>query len=128
MLVPDKAYRQFNTWIGDPARVLLSKAVIEEIFDKKLVEQCARVGAVLYSELEKLASKYPTQIANLRGKGQGTYIAFDVKDPVTIVSAMKKHGVNIGTCGVSTVRLRPMLIFDETHTHYDGHVYNGAAS
>ncbi|KAM3541460.1 hypothetical protein ARSEF1564_005621 [Beauveria bassiana] len=115
MLVPDKAYRQFNTWIGDPARVLLSKAVVEEILDNKLVEQCARVGGVLYSELEKLASKYPTQIQNLRGKGKGTFIAFDVQDPAGFVAAMKKRGVNIGTCGVSTVRLRPMLIFDETH-------------
>lgn len=40
MLVPDKAYRQFNTWIGDPARVIMSKAVINEILDKNLVEQC----------------------------------------------------------------------------------------
>ena len=40
MLVPDKAYRQFNTWIGDPARVAMSKAVINEILDKNLVEQC----------------------------------------------------------------------------------------
>lgn len=59
------------SWIGDPARVLLSKAVIEEILDNRLVEQCARVGDVLYAELEKLASKYPSQIQNLRGKGQG---------------------------------------------------------
>lgn len=29
---------------------------------------------------------------------------------------MKKRSVNIGTCGVQTVRLRPMLIFDETHS------------
>ncbi|EGX95181.1 4-aminobutyrate aminotransferase [Cordyceps militaris CM01] len=115
LLVPDQAYRQFNTWIGDPARVLLCKAVIEEILDNNLVEQCARVGDVLYAELEKLAVKYPAEIRDLRGKGQGTFIAFDVEDPVGFVAAMKKRGVNIGTCGVSTVRLRPMLIFDETH-------------
>lgn len=30
--------------------------------------------------------------------------------------AMKKLGVNIGTCGANTVRLRPMLIFDESHS------------
>lgn len=40
MLVPDKAYRQFNTWIGDPARVVMSKAVVNEILDKNLVAQC----------------------------------------------------------------------------------------
>ena len=93
MLIPDKAYRQFNTWIGDPARVVLSKAVIGEILDKRLVEQCvgqadkcqrnlyciyqltkrmqARVGDILYAELEKLAQKYPEYIQNLRGKGYG---------------------------------------------------------
>ncbi len=60
-----------GSWIGDPARVLLSKAVVEEILDNKLVEQCARVGAVLYAELEKLALQYPAHIQNLRGKGQG---------------------------------------------------------
>jgi 4-aminobutyrate aminotransferase/(S)-3-amino-2-methylpropionate transaminase len=70
-LIPDKAYRQFNTWIGDPARVILSKAVIEEILAKDLVSQCARVGEAFYAELEKLASRYPGQIKNLRGKGQG---------------------------------------------------------
>lgn len=28
---------------------------------------------------------------------------------------MKQLGVNIGTCGVQTVRLRPMLSFDESY-------------
>ncbi|OAQ82046.1 4-aminobutyrate aminotransferase [Purpureocillium lilacinum] len=115
MLIPDKAYRQFNTWIGDPARVILSKAVIQEILDKKLVEQCARVGEILYTELEKLMSQYPDQIMNLRGKGQGTFIAFDTQDAATLALSMKQLGVNIGTCGVQTVRLRPMLSFDESY-------------
>ncbi|KAH8169236.1 aminotransferase class-III domain-containing protein [Sarocladium implicatum] len=115
LLVPDKAYRQFNTWIGDPARVIMSKAVIEEILSKGLVEQCARVGEVLYAELAKLAEKYPDYVMNLRGKGQGTYIAFDTKDAGALVGAMKRLGVNVGTCGAQTVRLRPMLIFEEAH-------------
>jgi 4-aminobutyrate aminotransferase/(S)-3-amino-2-methylpropionate transaminase len=29
------------------------------------------VGEILYSEIEKLAAKYPDHIQNLRGKGQG---------------------------------------------------------
>ncbi|POR38344.1 Uncharacterized protein TPAR_01471 [Tolypocladium paradoxum] len=118
MLVPDKAYRQFNTWIGDPARVILNKAVIQEILDKNLVEQCARVGEVLYAELEKLMSRYPDKIMNLRGKGQGyhrTFLSFDTQDAASFVLSMKRLGVNIGTCGVRAVRLRPMLIFDESH-------------
>lgn len=45
-----------------------------------------------------------------------TYIAFDTKDAAALVKAMKAIGVNVGTCGTRTVRLRPMLIFDETHS------------
>ncbi|OAQ65443.2 aminotransferase class-III [Pochonia chlamydosporia 170] len=114
-LVPDKAYRQFNTWIGDPARVIMSKAVVQEILSKDLAGQCARVGEVLYKEFEKLATKYPNHVKNLRGKGMGTYIAFDTQDAAGLVKSMKQLGINIGTCGTQTVRLRPMLIFTEAH-------------
>ncbi|CAH0051474.1 unnamed protein product [Clonostachys solani] len=115
MLVPDKAYRQFNTWIGDPAHVIMGKAIIQEILSKNLVEQCSRVGDILYAELEKLSRKYPKYVKNLRGKGQGTYIAFDTIDSAAFVKAMKMKAISIGTCGVNTVRLRPMLIFEEQH-------------
>jgi 4-aminobutyrate aminotransferase/(S)-3-amino-2-methylpropionate transaminase len=111
-LVPDKAYRQFNTWIGDAARVILCNAVIDEILGKNLVEQTARVGEQLYSALDKLAAKLPEQMQNLRGKGQGTYIAFDTADAAGLVKKAKALGVNIGMCGKNTVRLRPMLIFE----------------
>lgn len=96
----------------------MSKAVIKEILDRKLVQQCARVGQSLYAELEKLAQKYPENIQNLRGKGKGTYIAFDTKDPAGLVRSMKQLGVNVGTCGTSTLRLRPMLIFEESHSEF----------
>jgi hypothetical protein len=42
-LIPDKAYRQFNTWIGDAARVIMSKAIIEEILAKDLVAQTVSI-------------------------------------------------------------------------------------
>lgn len=93
----------------------MCKAVIEEILNNKLVEKTARVGTLLYAELERLAAKYPDHIANLRGKNQGTFIAFDTKDPAALVRSMRAIGVNIGTCGKNTVRLRPMLIFQEEH-------------
>lgn len=61
--------------MGDAARVILSNAIIGEIIEKRLVEQNARVGAVLYAELEKLASRYPELIQNLRGRGQGQVLS-----------------------------------------------------
>lgn len=47
-----------------------------------------------------------------------TYIAFDTKDSAALVKKMKTLGVNIGTCGVRTVRLRPMLVFEEAHSEF----------
>jgi len=44
-----------------------------------------------------------------------TYIAFDTPDSSTLIRRMREGGINIGSCGVRTIRLRPMLIFEEPH-------------
>ncbi|KAF5855239.1 4-aminobutyrate transaminase [Aspergillus alliaceus] len=114
-LRPDKAYRQFNTWMSDAARVIMSNAVIDEILGENLVEKTAHVGEVLHKRLAILATQYPQFIRNLRGRGLGTYLAFDTPDSSTLLKEMRNLGINIGSCGVSTIRLRPMLIFREEH-------------
>ncbi|KAJ4424740.1 4-aminobutyrate transaminase [Gnomoniopsis sp. IMI 355080] len=114
-LRPNKPYRQFNTWMGDPARAILFRAIIEEIEKHDLVAQTARVGDYLYGKLAALATKYPGQFENLRGKGQGTFIAFDNPRRDEFVKKAKSFGVNIGGSGANAVRLRPMLTFEEKH-------------
>ena len=114
-LRPNKPYRQFNTWMGDPARAILFRAIIDEIQRLGLVEHTARVGDYLFGRLEGLAGKYPEHFQNLRGKGQGTFIAFDNPHRDEFLKRAKKFGINIGGSGESAVRLRPMLIFQEHH-------------
>lgn len=114
-LRPNKPYRQFNTWMGDPARAILFRAIINEIERLNLVENTAMVGNYLYSGLEKLAQQYPDQFQNLRGKGQGTFIAFDNPKRDQFLLKAKTLGINIGGSGPSAVRLRPMLIFQKHH-------------
>ena len=114
-LRPNKPYRQFNTWMGDPARAILFRAIINEIERLNLVENTAMVGDYLYSGLERLAQQYPEHIKNLRGKGQGTFIAFDNPKRDEFLVKAKAHGINIGGSGASAVRLRPMLIFQKHH-------------
>lgn len=114
-LRPNKPYRQFNTWMGDPARAILFRAIIEEIEKYDLVAQTARVGDYLFGKLAALAAKYPGQFENLRGKGQGTFIAFDNPKRDEFVKAAKSFGVNIGGSGANAVRLRPGLTFEEKH-------------
>lgn len=114
-LRPNKPYRQFNTWMGDPARAILFRAIIGEIERLNLVENAAVTGDYLFNGLEQLSQKYPGQFENLRGKNRGTFIAFDhVKRDQFLVRA-KSMGINIGGSGASAVRLRPMLIFQRHH-------------
>lgn len=114
-LRPNKPYRQFNTWMGDPARAILFRAIINEIARLNLVENTAETGAYLYNGLERLASKYPEEIQNLRGKGQGTFIAWDSPRRDEVLAKAKGVGINIGGSGARAVRLRPMLIFQKQH-------------
>ena len=114
-LRPNKPYRQFSTWMGDPAKALLFKAIIEEIERLDLVENTARTGEYLYSELQGLAKRYPNEIRNLRGQGQGTFIAWDNPRRDDFLRRAKGLGINIGGSGENAVRLRPMLIFQKHH-------------
>ncbi|TGO42484.1 hypothetical protein BHYA_0008g00750 [Botrytis hyacinthi] len=116
-LRPNKPYRQFNTWMGDPARAILFRAIIEEIERLDLVNNTAKVGDYLYGELERLAKQYPAEIQNLRGKGQGTFLAFDSNRRDEVLKKAKSVGINIGGSGERAVRLRPMLIFQEHHAN-----------
>src|SRR3569833_2030062 len=114
-LRPNKPYRQFNTWMGDPARALLFRAIIDEVMDRDLVRRTAQVGDYLFAKLEGLASRYPAAFQNLRGKGMGTFIAFDNPRRDDFLKRAKSFGVNIGGSCPSAVRLRPMLFFEEKH-------------
>ncbi|KAB8264053.1 aminotransferase class-III-domain-containing protein [Aspergillus pseudonomiae] len=114
-LRPNKPYRQFNTWMGDPARALIFRGIIEEIERLNLVEHTAQTGEYLYSGLQRLAEKYPEHLQNLRGKGQGTFIAWDTPKRDEFLGKAKSVGVNIGGSGVNAIRLRPMLIFQQHH-------------
>src|SRR4051794_34304393 len=101
--------------MGDPARAILFSAIIEEIEKHDLVANTAQVGDYLFSGLEQLAKRFPDEIQNLRGKGQGTFIAFDSPRRDEFLKKAKMVGVNIGGSGERAVRLRPMLIFQKHH-------------
>lgn len=101
--------------MGDPARALLFRAIINEIARLNLVHNTAETGDYLYAGLESLAQKYPGEIENLRGKGQGTFLAWDSPRRDEILKKAKGVGINVGGSGASAVRLRPMLIFQKRH-------------
>ncbi|KAI5951917.1 UGA1 [Candida jiufengensis] len=117
-IVPNFAYRQFCTWCGDPARMILAGSIGAEIVKHNLVERASEVGDYLFSKLEKLQTKYPKYLGDLRGKNRATFIAWSLENGEArnkFLNDMKSVGVNIGGCAEDSVRLRPTLVFEEKH-------------
>lgn len=116
--IPNQAYRQFNTWCGDPKGIILAAAICDEIKDNNLLEPLRETGDYLFTKLEGLQAKYPSFVSNLRGKGKACFIAFDTPsgaERAKFLDAMKLAGVNVGGCAEVGVRLRPGLIFQKKH-------------
>ena len=114
-LRPDRPYRQFNTWMGDPARAILFRAILSEITRLDLVRHTAETGDYLYRELARLRDAYPHEMLNLRGRGMGTFIAWDSPWRDEVLRRAKRFGINLGGSGERAVRLRPMLVFQRRH-------------
>ena len=105
---PTHPFQIFNTWMGDPVRILLLEQILNIIEEDNLIEKTAEVGRNLLEEL--------MQIENIKNvRGQGTFIAFDVKDNNKFADKMLQEKVLLGTCGDNSIRLRPSLIFNEEH-------------
>jgi 4-aminobutyrate aminotransferase/(S)-3-amino-2-methylpropionate transaminase len=49
-LRPGQPYRIYNTWLGDPIRILLLEAVINTIRSEKLLENNQKTGLKIFKE------------------------------------------------------------------------------
>lgn len=114
--VPKQAYRVFNTWMGDGARLALLGAVLEEVKRAGLLALAQRAGARLERGIAELQREHPQLLSAARGRG--TFRAVDLPTPQKrdqLLKELKKRGVQAGACGTSAMRLRPALIFGERH-------------
>lgn len=115
-LAPELPYRIFNTWMGDPAKLVQLEVVLDCIEENNLLDLVKSSGATLLEGLEKLQAKFPKILSNARGVG--TLVAVDADTPArrdAILHALLQDGVDIGGCGVSTIRARPGLLFTSAH-------------
>lgn len=109
-------YRIFNTWLGDPIRVLFLETVLDVIKRDNLIQLNKETGDFMLDGLKRLCKTYPNLIANARGLG--TFTAFDgttaqVRDK--IVTKLKNSGIQCGASGDVAFRIRPALIFTQKH-------------
>ncbi|XP_022820144.1 4-aminobutyrate aminotransferase, mitochondrial-like [Spodoptera litura] len=114
--LPPQPLRIFNTWMGDPSKLIMLEQVIKIIKSQNLLQLVEQTGNVLKCGLHCLETEFCFMINSVRGRG--TFLAFDAATPElrdNIVKTLKQNGVLGGACGICTIRLRPALIFRPEH-------------
>ena len=51
---PRQTYRIFNTWMGDPTRLMLADVILKEIKDNDLIKSTREAGETLLTGLTSL--------------------------------------------------------------------------
>ncbi|XP_076627152.1 4-aminobutyrate aminotransferase, mitochondrial [Colletes latitarsis] len=114
--MPMRPYRVFNTWMGDPSKILLLEAVLQTIEAENLLTHVCHVSNYLLCQLNALQYEFPQIINSVRGRG--FIIAFDMgcKDMRNkLLYQIRCKGIQVGECGTKSIQLRPCLIFGEYH-------------
>lgn len=114
---PNQGYRVFNTWMGDPSKLILLEQVINVIHSENLISSIEETGVRLQKGLTDLQNKFKGLLNNVRGRG--TFCAMDFPDAATRDKALEQlalHGVYAGGCGEKSVRVRTALVFRDRHT------------
>ena len=113
--------RYFNTFGGNTVAVAAARAVLDVIRDEELQANAAKVGAVLRSGLEELATRHEV-IGDVRGAGLyvGVELVTDreTREPdamatAAVVNGMRERRVLISTTGPmsNVLKIRPPLVF-----------------
>ncbi|CAH2086500.1 unnamed protein product [Euphydryas editha] len=115
---PSHPYRVFNTWMGDPGKLIMLDKVLQVIKNDNLLSVVNESGKVLKEGLHQLEKEFPNLINSVRGRG--TFLAYnsptaEIRDMIN--TNLKKNGVLGGVCGNNTIRLRPALIFQKKHAN-----------
>jgi len=116
--LPRQAYRIFNTWMGDPARNALLESVLDTVENDRLIERTQSAGRVLMDGLVEMQNKYPDLIRDARGLG--TFLAISCPTPEIrdeAVGHLRDLGLHMGGCGADSIRFRPALIFNDSHSN-----------
>lgn len=119
------SYRYFNTFGGNPVACAAAMAVLEEIGQRSLQANAARIGALAAQALGGLAAKYSV-IGDVRQSGMVFGVEF-LQDKTTlapasgfadqVVEAMRERGVLLSRLGrhKNTLKIRPPMTFSEEH-------------
>jgi len=103
-----------STWGGNLVDMVRCARYLQIIEEDGLVQNAARVGALMKKELEALPKDFPS-VGNVRG--EGLLLALDLPDGETRARVQQgcwSRGLAVLACGSRSIRFRPPLVFSET--------------
>lgn len=121
-------FHYVNTFGGNPVCVAAANAVLDEIQENKVLDNCQEIGSYLLGSFRKMASKYDC-IGDVRGLGMIFGIEF-VKNRTTkepnpeiadkLVTELRERLILINTTGIhgNILKIRPILIFSKENADY----------
>jgi acetylornithine/succinyldiaminopimelate/putrescine aminotransferase len=68
-LRPSQPYRVFNTWMGDPSKLLLLQGVLEVVRRDSLLDLVRKSGEKLLAGLRSFEQEFPHLLHSARGRG-----------------------------------------------------------
>lgn len=120
-----RSFRYFNTFGGNPVSCAVAKAVLDELQERGLQANAARIGRMAQQRLAQLALKYDF-IGDVRQSGMVFGAEFvqgrDTKIPAPeladrVVNAMRQRGILLSRLGrhKNTLKIRPPMPFGPEH-------------
>lgn len=120
-----QSFHYFNTFGGNPVSVAAANAVLDEIADKQLQANAAKIGRLAKQRLLQLADKYAV-IGDVRESGMvfGAELVLDrvSKEPAVayadkFINEMRERGFILSKLGrhKNTLKIRPPMPFNEEH-------------
>jgi len=109
--------RDGSTFGGYPLACVAGTAALEVIEDEKLHENAERIGKILKSKIEEIASR-SKHVKEVRGRG--LFIGIEVKsgDAMSFCKKLLKLSMLCNDSHGHTIRISPPLIIDESDVDY----------
>jgi len=116
-LISNPNTRIFNTWMGDPVKLVLMNKVIEVIQRDSLLKHSLKLGDYLINGLRSIENESNGFVNSTRGRGLFSAINFETSEQRDkVVKKMMDKGVLVGPAGSHAIRFRPHLKFSESET------------
>ena len=102
-----------STYGGSPIPCAATIATLDVIRDEGLIENAARVGAILLDGLREMASRHPI-LTEVRGRALWIGLEFPDHEVASAVElAAFRRGLLVLGCGDDAIRMSPPLVFRE---------------